>query len=176
MINTRQGFTLIELITALAVGGIVLLAAHGILRSITHTAELIPSAAADTEGPSNALDLIRMILGNSESGGHRIAFKGNSDSATFASWCPAVGGWLTPCDIALRIVGNGDSMRLTLAWDQVAVNLTAPGTTGRIRYLLDAASGGIWLPEWQETGFTVPLAVEIHLGNERIFLRIGDRG
>lgn len=46
---------------------------------------------------------------------------------------------------------------------------------GALRYLVDPAHGGAWLPSWMQP-VTTPLALGVILDADTLILRIGERG
>jgi prepilin-type N-terminal cleavage/methylation domain-containing protein len=57
----RRGFTLIELIVALALGGMILVGAHQVLGSLEDETHALAIRSADTEMSANGLRLLRAL-------------------------------------------------------------------------------------------------------------------
>ena len=64
--GSRNGFALFEVILALAVGALLLVAARGILESVADGADVILAAAVDADREGNADRLLRALVGQIE--------------------------------------------------------------------------------------------------------------
>jgi prepilin-type N-terminal cleavage/methylation domain-containing protein len=172
----RTGFTLLEVVVALSVGSLIVLATHELFRVVVDSAERVPAAARSTNRVRNGERLLQELFARVEIGIDSASrFAGFPHDVRFDSWCSAAGGWLERCTVALALVTHGDSVSLDGVWGQQRTRFATASGSGRFRYLRSAELGGAWLERWGDA-ISAPLAVEVHLGGRTIFLRIGGRG
>ncbi|MBW3656766.1 MAG: prepilin-type N-terminal cleavage/methylation domain-containing protein, partial [Gemmatimonadetes bacterium] len=173
------GFTLVEVMVALAVMGVVLVGARAMLEQVGDHAERIGAAAAETDRDGNADGLLRAIAGRihvSAMPGHEVRFQGEPRMARFRSWCEVPDGWLEACDASLGLVqvdGN-NVLALTLSTGELIPLRTGFGR-GEILYLREARGGGGWLRSWGSS-ISAPLALGIVIDGDTTIVRIGERG
>jgi prepilin-type N-terminal cleavage/methylation domain-containing protein len=172
-----NGFTLVEVLVALAVSGAVLLAARELFGVVAMTADRVPAAARAADGRRNRERMLRDLLGRVEVGTDSSrTFSGDPAEARFTSWCPAAGGWLERCAVDLALLPSGDSVVLEAGWAGRRFTILSGSRPARLLYLRGAANGGDWLPRWGAAAVSAPLAVLIIVGRDTLFLRIGERG
>jgi prepilin-type N-terminal cleavage/methylation domain-containing protein len=173
----RAGFTLIEVMVALAISGMVLLAARSVLSQLGADARRIEAAAAESDRVSNADRLLRDVVGrteNSSPDGPR--FVGDARAARFATWCEVPAGWLERCDATLGIVQAGDALSLVLTLsDGELVPLRTGLRRARLKYLVDGGEGGHWTGEWTSR-LSTPAAVGVEVDDSTLIVPLGERG
>lgn len=180
--SSPRGFTLIELMVSLAVGGIAILGARSILGALADHADRVSETAAWSDRAANGERTLRLLLGNLEIGTTPDAsFGGDERQASFTSWCQTPSGWTERCRVRLSAVTHVPSSNVarhtltaTLSTGEVAVLLDDADVL-ELRYLRDAAHGGSWFRQWG-AGITAPLAIGIVRGGDTLIVRIGDRG
>jgi prepilin-type N-terminal cleavage/methylation domain-containing protein len=173
----RGGFTLLEVVVALAIAGLVVLGARAVLSQLGTDAERIESAAAESDRAAIADRLLRESVARTEaSQPGRARFVGDGRGAKWTTWCEVPAGWLERCDATLGLVQQGDSaaLVLTLSMGQL-VPVRRGFSRARLRYLLDAAEGGRWTPEWTSE-LSTPAAIGVELGDSLLILPVGERG
>jgi prepilin-type N-terminal cleavage/methylation domain-containing protein len=173
----RAGFTLLEVIVALAVTGLVLLGARAVLSQLGVDAERIEAAAAASDRRSNGDALLRAVVGRTaNSVPDRARFVGDATGARFESWCEVPAGWLEPCQAVLGIVRTGDSASVVLT---LSTGEMVPLATGlrraRLRYLVNPGEGGQWLGEWTSQ-LSTPAAVGVEADDSLWIVPVGERG
>ena len=172
-----SGFTMVEVLVALVISGLVLLAARQLFEVVAGAAERVPRAAEVVEARRNRERLLRELLGRVEVGTDTSrTYTGGAARARFVSWCPAAGGWLERCAVELALVASGDSVALEVAWAGHRVTVLTGRPPARLFYLQSSANGGAWLPRWGEAAISAPLAMLVVVGRDTLFLRIGERG
>jgi prepilin-type N-terminal cleavage/methylation domain-containing protein len=176
----RAGFTLVELLVALVVGGVAILGARAVLAALGDQAERVSEAAASSDRTANGERTLRALVGNLEIGTTPdVSFGGDERQVQFTTSCPTASGWQERC--AVRLVAlSPDSLTGKaivagiLPTGEILPLLT--GVTGpRFRYLRDAGNGGTWFRTWGN-GITAPIAVGIVTERDTLILRIGERG
>jgi prepilin-type N-terminal cleavage/methylation domain-containing protein len=173
------GFTLVEVMVALVVIGIVVIGARTMLGQIADDADRITAAAAEADRDANAGALLRAVAGRIEvsavAGADR-GFEGEPQGARFHSWCEVPDGWLERCEASLGFIRmEGEPvLALRLSTGEL-VPLRRGFRSGRIAYLNDAADGGTWLERWGAS-ITPPLALAVIIDDDTTLVRIGERG
>src|SRR5882672_5522105 len=93
-----RGFTLIEVLTALVVGTIVLLGARALMTGLVDASRDIARVALESEARANADRSIRETFLQAEVGPRpEQEFDGNVTSLRFSTWCYSSSGWLERC-------------------------------------------------------------------------------
>jgi prepilin-type N-terminal cleavage/methylation domain-containing protein len=171
----RLGFTLVELLVALAIGAAVLFGARGLLDGIGRQASDIARAMRRDDARANARRAARQIAGNAAlAPTGQPTFAGTPTEASFTSWCPSVRGGLESCHVRLAVVQQRDEPVLTLALSTGTTLVLGRGAPAGLRYLADAGDGGRWDTRWAATQ-SPPVAVAASAGGDVLFLRIGER-
>lgn len=175
--TSRAGFTLIEVIVALGIAGLVLVSARALLTAVADSADRIALAAVTADRDANAERLLRgLFLQVDTSDGDRIHFIGNERALRFVTWCDVPAGWQERCTVTLGVVSVEGEFALTVLIDNHEMIIVRRGTrSGALRYLYSPAAGGTWLPSWESVTST-PLAVAAIVDGDTLFLRIGERG
>ena len=176
----RSGFTLIEVLTALALTGMVALLAHRLLSVTVDTARELDQARMAQDRRENARRWLRAAFLSLEAGGGAGGFEGLRDRVTFAAWLEQPSGWSVPERLSLSArdgrlaVSRGVSGPLILA-DSV--------TTLDLDYLLEPGADTKWVREWLSP-LSAPLAVRLRIGRregpaeivDTLLLLIKERG
>lgn len=179
--SIRGGFTLLEVLVAVMIAAIVLLAADIVFEQLADSRSVIARSAIKVDRERNAaFTMVRWVAQvdvspRSGPGAQPRSFGGNDTSATFVSWCFAPGGWERECEVTLHVADDTNAAIVANASTGESVQLTMHHKDAALRYLLDARGGGHWLQSWGE-GPTTPLAIGIVSGADTLVLRIGARG
>lgn len=173
------GFTLVEVMVAVVVIGVVLVGARTMLGQLADDADRITGAAADADRDANADALLRAIAGRLEVSPvpeREVRFEGQPDGARFHSWCQVPDGWLERCEVSLGFVrlDDGSALVLRLSTGEM-VPLRRGVGRGEILYLRDAAQGGAWMKSWGAS-ITAPVALGVVVDGDTSIIRIGERG
>lgn len=175
--SNRPGFGLFEVIVALVVAALVLMAARSILESVANGAERLVDAAGEMDRVGNADRLLRLLVGQVESGTIVPgAVAGDERRVRFQTWCDVPAGWKERCGLELAFAPSGSGEALIVSGLPGGPRVLRTGFRfGSLRYLEDPAKGGVWLPRWSQQ-LTVPLAIGVILDADTVILRIGERG
>jgi len=175
----RRGFTILELMIALAIGAMAVLVVRLGVETIAQASVSLDRVARRTDREANADALVRGLLGRVESG--RISsdrFVGDAQAMEFTTWCDAPGGYQERCRVRLEATAHGssDTIRLLVARDTVALWTDIRALD--FRYLVIPTPDG-WRPTWSDP-VRAPLAISIRFaretGPDSVFVRIGERG
>jgi prepilin-type N-terminal cleavage/methylation domain-containing protein len=174
----RRAFTLIELIVALFVSGVVLLGARLILESLAATEARMRDAASTADRRANGDRLLRTLFARLEVGTNEAReFGGDERVASFTTWCDVPEGWLERCQAEVGIDtadGGGAALVARLSTGERVVIRTG-FHAGTLRYLNTPAGGGQWFRVWGH-GITAPLAIGVITDADTLIVRIGERG
>jgi prepilin-type N-terminal cleavage/methylation domain-containing protein len=175
--RSQVGFTLIEVIVAMALSGLVALGVHAVFASMTDAAALIGSAGRELDTEANKSRLLHAIVEQAETAGlAEVGFGGDSTQATFSTWCLTPKGLSERCIASLVIVSQGTRGHLLARLSTgEAYSLLTVSPDAELRYLSDRASGSHWTSRWAR-GELLPRAIGIMSARDTIILRIGDRG
>lgn len=161
-----RGFTLLEIVIALVVGGMAVSAAAALLTGLGERADQVRAAGARVDRDANAERLLQGLWSNLRLSADSMTAAGDSMAATFQTWCETVEGWLRPCHARLAVERQGQAFQfvLTLTAGETRTIRLWDGDRGPagIRYLRDAAHGGSWTAEW--TGIVPPQALAAIVG------------
>lgn len=175
----RAGFTLVEVMVAVVVMGVVLVGARAMLGQVADAAERIGAAAEAADRDANAEGLLRSVAARLElpaQPGREIGFEGTPQGARFHTWCEVPDGWLERCRASLGFIEleDGPALALRLSTGEM-VPLRQGFRSGEILYLRDAGDGGAWLESWGAS-ISPPLALGIVIDGDTTIVRIGERG
>jgi prepilin-type N-terminal cleavage/methylation domain-containing protein len=189
--GVHPGFTLVEVMVALALSGLVLLGARRLLEELADSAGRLTTSAAALDREANAERLLRTLVANMEVGSEQAGpFSGAERETRFTTWCDVPAGWRERCEVRLAVTdataGRRAALTATLPSGEV-VTLADGFHAGSFRYLNDLRGdgGGEWFISWG-AGITAPLALGILLERragphgvarvDTLILRIGERG
>ena len=148
-----HGFTLIEVMVAMVIAGIVLLAAHRIFTGVADGAHAVAAARGSLDRSVNARRWLKATFLSLEP-----PFEGRANRASFTSWQLVPGGWFEPTPTQLveengKFLGATGAARLQLADGVTAVTFD---------YLLDPGGDTKWVREWVSP-VSAPLAVRLRI-------------
>ncbi|HEV7586813.1 MAG TPA: prepilin-type N-terminal cleavage/methylation domain-containing protein [Longimicrobium sp.] len=173
----RAGFTLLEVVVALAVSGLVLLGARVMLEQVADGAERIAAGAAGADRDANAERSLRDLVSRIEvSPGEGRRVVGDARGVSFSTWCDVPAGWQERCTATLGVVRVGEANVLALASPGLQVEPVRRGfERGSLLYLADPGEGGAWVRAW-DSAVSSPLAIGVVIDADTLILRIGERG
>jgi prepilin-type N-terminal cleavage/methylation domain-containing protein len=175
----RRGFTVVEVLVALAVGAVIVLGARLMLEGVADGTHRVTRQAQRTDRDANAERVVRAVVAAlevSESEGR--TFGGDERGAHFTSWCDTPGGWqeLCPATLAIRLESGAGASSLVLTLPGGAPLPIRTGFTyGELRYLADPRDDGEWFTSW-EAGISVPVAIGAILDRDTLIFKVGVRG
>jgi prepilin-type N-terminal cleavage/methylation domain-containing protein len=176
--SRRRGFTLIELMVAIMLSGIVLLGARALWESLAGSVDRLRTQATAERRDMNGERLLRSLVGRLEVGTDQShEFAGDESHAQFTTWCDMPAGWQERCDAVIAIEPDSSAgLRLVARLSTGDVVALERGfSTGTLRYLNDPIGGGVWFRIWGH-GITAPLAIGVITDGDTTIVRIGERG
>jgi len=154
------GFTLLEVLVALTVSGIVVLLAHAIFTAVTDAGRQVQAARTALDRESNARRWMQAAFLSLDVGSDSAAgpFEGRPDRVRFGAWLETPGGWFERQKLELRadrgeFVARRDDTQIILA-DSVA--------DVAFDYLLEPGENTKWVREWISP-VSAPLAVRVRI-------------
>jgi prepilin-type N-terminal cleavage/methylation domain-containing protein len=149
----REGFTVIEVMVAVAIAGVVIVAAHRIFTGVAEGARAVAVTRESLDRSVNAQRWLKATLLSLEP-----PFEGRADRASFTSWQLVPGGWLERAPTQLlqegsAFFGVAGAERLQLADSVSAVMFD---------YLLDPGADTKWVRQWISP-VSAPLAVRLRI-------------
>lgn len=151
--NRRCGFTLVEVMVAVAVASLVIFAAYRVFTGVADGAKAVATARATLDGSVNARRWLKASFLSLEP-----PFEGRMNRATFTSWQLAVGGWFEPRVVTLSQEGNRFSARSGPQTLQLADSVALV----TFDYLLEPGADTKWVREWISP-VSAPLAVRLRI-------------
>jgi len=147
------GFTLIEVMVAVAIAGVVIVAAHRIFTGVADGTRAVVAARESLDQSVNARRWLKATFLSLEP-----PFEGRVNRASFTSWQLVPAGWFERTPIQLlkddsRFLGaaGGEPLQLADGVSDVAFD-----------YLLDPGADTKWVREWISP-VSAPLAVRIRI-------------
>ena len=175
MIGRRSGFTLFEVVVALAIGGVVLASAAALLNGLADIGERIVRSGAAWDRDANADRLLLELVASAEPGiGEEPGITGDARSARFTTWCDDPAGWKVRCEAEIAFVEEARGLALVARVSNgEPIRLRSGLAVGRILYL-PSLGGRDWTDSWQS--IVMPVALAFELDTRTILAPIGDRG
>lgn len=149
----RRGFTLIEVMVALAISGLVVLAAHRIFTGVADSAQAVAMARENLDRRANARRWLKSTFLSLEP-----PFEGRADRVSFTSWQLTSGGWFEP---GLTVLSREGTQFLGRNANE-ALQLTDGVSDVAFDYLLDPGANSKWVREWVSP-VSAPLAVRVRI-------------
>ncbi len=170
-----RGFTLIEVLVALTLSGVVVLLAHRIFSGVADGAARLVDARTALDREMNARRWLAEAFGSLQVGTEGASFAGRMDRIEFTTAQRVPEGWLTPTPVTIGQVS--DSLVASLDGNRLA--LTGGVRTIRFDYLLEPGANAIWVREWISP-VSAPLAVRMRVERgekvDTLLLLVGPRG
>lgn len=160
MSRGRTGFTLIEVMVALVLTGVVAGLAHQIFGAVTDHTRRLRETRHGLDRRSNAHRFLQSAFLSLEVGIDSAgAFSGQQDRVSFSSWMPTADGWLELSTVELGLDGN---RWIATSPPDSNVELAGGVTALRFDYLLEPGAESAWAGEW-ESEVSAPLAVRVRI-------------
>jgi prepilin-type N-terminal cleavage/methylation domain-containing protein len=172
----RGGFTILEVLVALAVSAVVLVGARGVIEALATHARAIGHEAGTADALANADGILRQLLADLVVRGDTVpSITGDDKSLTFRSDCDTADGWREPCTVQIRVERHDGVLRATLQTaNDSPILLRDSVSSAWVRYLVSAEVGGFWTDRWENT-VLLPRAIAIVMDGDTLVAAVGDR-
>ena len=168
------GFTLIEVMVALMIGGMAVAGAAALLAALGNRAEAIERAGIGVDQDANAERLLRGLVANLDlSSDSAPSFVGDANGARFQAWCEMPAGWLGHCRVRLSLERRGDLASLRLQVDDPGpsvIDLRRDLREARFRYLISVDDVLTWTD--RSSHLVPPLAVALIVERDTLLLGV----
>ena len=168
MRGNHRGTTLVELLAAIAIAGLVLLSAILLLNGVVDTTNRMVSDADSSTTTATTNAELRDVLGAALATLDTTQrFDATPQSMSFSTRCPSPEGWLTACRAMLVL--DGPTLRARFgarSWRTIA--RYPPNAILRFH----SASRPSWTSSWSSSA-TLPDAVGVVLSDDTLIYAIG---
>jgi len=162
--RARRGFSLIEVLVALAVSLLVLGLADASITAVSESARAVLGTRAALDRDMNARRWLRAAFLSVDMGtDSALTFDGHPNRITFSAWLLTADGWFARRNVTLarqvdRFIATlapGDTIVLSRGVDDIAFD-----------YLLEPGAEARWVREWVSP-LNAPLAVRLRVRSAR---------
>jgi prepilin-type N-terminal cleavage/methylation domain-containing protein len=152
-VRRHEGFTLIEVMVAVTIAGVVVVAAHRILTGVADGARAVAVARASLDRTVNGRRWLKATFLSLEP-----PFEGRANRASFTSWQLEAGGWFEQKPTQLLQDGG----RFLGATGAEPLQLADGVSDVTFDYLLDPGADTKWVREWVSP-VSAPIAVRLRI-------------
>ena len=175
----RSGFTLVEVMVALVIGGMAVAGAGALLSALADRAGAIERAAATADGDANAERELRSLVASLDVSADTTApvFAGDADSARFRAWCETPAGWLDHCTARLRFGQRNGAAVLSLELQGAyssAIDLRRGFQRGGFGYLVEIDRHLTWVDRLSR--MVSPTALAVIIDADTLLLPVSSGG
>jgi len=157
-----KGFTLIELVIVLGIGGAVVLIAHSVFAGVAHGGKALTAARQALDREANARRWLQATFLSLEVGQESNApFEGQTDHLSFTSWERVAGGWHEPSAIHLGLASSAHQLIVVTDSAPALILYDSVMYLG-FDYLLEPGYNSIWFRQWV-SGVSAPVAVRMRI-------------
>jgi prepilin-type N-terminal cleavage/methylation domain-containing protein len=149
----RRGFTLVEVMVAMTIAAIVIVAAHQVFTSVADGSKAVAIARESLDRSSNARRWLKAMFLSLEP-----PFDGRANRMSCTSWQETPGGWFAPKSLTLAL----EKDRLMAGAADQSIELREGATDVAFDYLLEPGADTKWVREWVSP-VSAPLAVRLRV-------------
>ena len=184
-----RGFTLVEVLLALTLGALVVLAAHRVFAGVADGALRLREARTSLDREANARRWLSAAFGSLDVGTAGGGFAGREEEVQFGTWLLTAHGWYSQRHVTLA---RRDDRLIAEAPPDVSIELADSVSDLQLDYLLDVApdvagDSAVGAPgerarfvrEWSSP-VSAPVAIRLRVSHsfrvDTLFLMVGPRG
>ena len=150
----RAGFTLIEVLVALTIASVVIIAAHQVFSGVADGSKAVASAREALDRRSNGRRWLKAAFLSLEP-----PFDGRANRMSFTAWQETPGGWFAPKSVVVAL----EKDRLIASAADQSIELREGTTDVAFDYLLEPGADTKWVREWISP-VSAPLAIRLRIG------------
>jgi len=170
-----RGFTLIEVMIALALSALVVLLAHRVFGGVVDGAEKLGAARITLDRDANARRALTEMFGSLDVGTEGAGgFAGRPGRVEFATWQRVPAGWLERRRVVLGLEGGA-----LVARSDMSIALEDSVTAVEFDYLLEPGANAAWVREWISP-VSAPVAIRMRIVHaattDTLLFIVGSRG
>jgi prepilin-type N-terminal cleavage/methylation domain-containing protein len=168
----RCGMTLVELMAAIAIAGLVLLGALLLLGGVTDSVHRIEDDATSVTAAGTTTRRLHQLLNDATATDDTTKrFEGDQLGFAFWSRCAQAQGWMASCAVTVELVdtARGTAFHVSFANGQ-AQTLRRYDRPARLRYF--DADHEAWRTAWNASA-TIPAALEVVVGTDTMIYSLG---
>ncbi len=175
--SRSRGFTLIEVMVALALAAVAALAAHRLVTGVLDGVRRVDGARSSLDREANARRLLSAVVGSITVGdARRDAFHGGRSQLTFTTWHADVRGRAVRRRVSVAVEDGALTARGVGA---EPVRLRDGVSDLALDYLLELGEAERFVREWYSDA-SPPLAVRFRVsgagGRDTLLVLVGERG
>lgn len=171
----RPGFTLVEVVVALALAALVVLLAERLFGAASDTITALQGASEELTSEGNGRRLLGSLLGSLDMSPPDGLFRGGQDRLECSVWSRQPSGWPK----RMRVTLLASEGVLQVAFAQHTIALLHDVRAVEMDYLLHAGANEAWVRAW-ESPASAPLAVRLRLARagrvDTLLVFVGPRG
>ena len=149
----RGGFTLVEVMVAMAIAAVVIVAAHQLFTGVADGSKAVAIARESLDPSSNARRWLKAAFLSLEP-----PFDGRANCMSFTSWQETRGGWFAPKSVVLAL----EKDRLIASAADQSIELRTGAINVAFDYLLEPGADTKWVREWVSP-VSAPLAIRLRI-------------
>lgn len=168
--------TLMELMVALAIGGLLLVSGRALLAQLQDAGATLGRSTRTYDERATALRTLRALARRADVRPDSTSrFVGDSLAARFPSSCERPGGWLARCTVEVQVDEgrDGTALAATISTGSALRLERRPGV-GRLRYLDVAGAEDQWMSQWGNS-IVAPAAMALVVGVDTLVLPLAGR-
>lgn len=172
--TARKGTMLLEVIVALAIASMVLVAGGMALRAVAIANAASARRAAAQTHTRNAEMLVRTLVRLVVPPDSTSLVYGARTALRFATRCMTANGWTEPCLASIQsTASDSDHAAGAFRIEHGSAETVYLGAgVGTIRYLVDARHGGVWLDVWPDST-RIPIAIGLETAGQSLLVPMG---
>jgi len=174
-VRRRRGFTLLEVVVALALASLVAVLVERLFVATGHAAHALRASADELAQEGNGRGLLDALLGSLGTGSADAEFLGGPTRLEFSAWCRQPDGWLRRERTA--VFASGGALVAGIGEETLVLLRDVRGL--QVDYLLSPGADEVWARSWVSPS-SVPVAIRLRIErgarSDTLLVLVGVRG
>lgn len=168
-----RGFTILELMLALSLIGLAVVAVRTLLVELDLVRDRVTTRSTEIAREMNGKHLLGELVRHISSDDSAHFFSGTPSAASFISTCLSLHGWDEPCRASLTVSSHSSVSALFVATGGNRPSAVLRGAAQmRLIYFDESSAEPRWLDSW-ESSTALPAAVGIVQARDTLAFRVG---